>query len=105
MGGAFIGVFVGVVVITVCVILMLVKYRSKKGLRINIHDQGRAGFGNAVYDGGTVLYNYVVAKEPVYIVHVHGTIKSGCSTGDDLLVTVSSVSLITRGGVCANEYH
>ena len=43
------------------------------------------------------------------IVHVHGTIKSGCSTGDDLLVTVSSViriglSLITRGGVCANEY-
>ena len=53
MSGAFIGVLVGVVVITVCVILMLVKCRSKKGLRI--HDQGGAAFGNAVYDGGTVL--------------------------------------------------
>ena len=85
MGGAFIGVFVGVVVITVCVILMLIKYRSKKGLRID--DQGGAAFGNAVYDGGTVLlYNCVNLS----IVHVHGTIKSDCSTGDDLLVTVAS---------------
>ena len=98
MGGALIGVFVGVVIITVCVILMLVKYRSKKGLRID--DQGGAAFGNAVYDGGTVLRNL-----SIYIVHVHGTIKSDCSTGDDLLVTVSSVSNITRGGVCGNEYH
>ena len=64
MSGAFIGVLVGVVIIAVCVILMLVKCRSKKGFRI--HDQGGAAFGNAVYDGGTVLYSLGVV-----------TIKSG----------------------------
>ena len=53
VGGATIGVLVGVIVIIVCVILVFVKRRSKKGLRI--HDQGGAAFGNAVYDGGTVL--------------------------------------------------
>ena len=72
VGGALIGVLVGVVVIIVCMILVFVKYRSKKGLRID--DQGGAAFGNAVYDGGTILYNYVVA-----------CLYSACSTGDDLL--------------------
>ena len=65
VGGAVSGaLLVGVVFIIVCLILVFVKRRSKKGLRI--HGQGGAAFGNAVYDGGTVLYNYVVAKEPVY---------------------------------------
>ena len=55
VGGAIAGVVVVVVITIVCVILVFVKYRSKK--EFTIQEQG--GFRNTAYDGGEVCNKYI----------------------------------------------